>query len=131
MFKGGKKMVEVKDFKAGDCNTLWNINRNAFRKSLKKESYEDFKSIVENSIGKVIFLENEIIGAIFLKAQNDSGVFKVEKLFIAPKYQNRGLGYFILTHLSEEDNFIKKLELDVDESSLKAKKFCEKMKKEI
>lgn len=124
-------MVEVKDFKAGDCNTLWNINRNAFRKSLKKESYEDFKSIVENSIGKVLFLENEIIGAIFLKAQNDGGVFKVEKLFIAPKYQNRGLGYFILTHLSEEDNSIKKLELDVDESSLKAKKFCEKMKKEI
>ena len=124
-------MVEVKDFKAGDCNTLWNINRNAFRKSLKKESYEDFKNIVENSIGKVIFLENEIIGAIFLKAQNDSGVFKVEKLFIAPKYQNRGLGYFVLTHLSEEDNSIKKIEFDVDCSSLKAKKFCEKMKKEI
>lgn len=124
-------MVEVKDFKAGDCNTLWNINRNAFRKSLKKESYEDFKNIVENSIGKVLLLENEIIGAIFLKAQNEEGTFKVEKLFICPKYQNRGLGYFILTHLSEEDNSIKKLELDIDKSSFKAKKFCEKMKKEI
>lgn len=124
-------MVEVKDFKAGDCNTLWNINRNAFRKSLKRESYEDFKNIVENSIGKVLLLENEIIGAIFLKAQNEEGTFKVEKLFICPKYQNRGLGYFILTHLSEEDNSIKKLELDIDESSFKAKKFCEKMKKEL
>ena len=124
-------MIEIKSFRIGDCNTLWNINRNAFRKSLKKESYEDFKNIVENSIGKVLLLENEIIGAIFLKAQNEEGTFKVEKLFIAPKYQNRGLGYFVLTHLSEEDNSIKKIEFDVDCSSLKAKKFCEKMKKEI
>ena len=124
-------MVEVKDFKAGDCNTLWNINRNAFRKSLKKESYEDFKNIVENSIGKVLLLENERIGAIFLKAQNEEGTFKVKKLFIRTKYQNRGLGDFILTNLSEDDKYIKKLELDIDESSLKAKTFCEKMKKEI
>lgn len=124
-------MVEIKEFRAGDLNTLWNINRNAFRKSLKKESYEEFKNIAENSVGKVIFLQNEIIGAIFLSGKNGDGVFKVEKLFICPKYQNRGLGYFILTHLSEEDSSIKKLELDIDESSLKAKKFCEKMKKEI
>ncbi|MGL5278784.1 MAG: GNAT family N-acetyltransferase [Cetobacterium sp.] len=124
-------MVEIKGFRAGDLNILWNINKNAFRKSLKEESYEEFKSMVENSIGKVIFLENEIIGAIFLKEQSEVGTFKVVKLFICPKYQNRGLGYFILTHLSEEDSSIKKLELDIDESSLKAKKFCEKMKKEI
>lgn len=124
-------MVEIKDFSLGDLNTLWNINRNAFRKSLKKESYEEFKNITENSVGKVIFLENEIIGAIFLKSQSEVGTFKVEKLFICPKYQNRGLGYFILTHLPEEDTSIKKIELDIDESSLKAKKFCEKMKKEI
>lgn len=124
-------MVEIKEFKAGDLNILWNINRNAFRRSLIKETYEDFKNIAENSVGKVIFLEKEIIGAIFLKEQDNCGTFKVKKLFICPKYQNRGLGYFILTHLSEEDNSIKKIELDIDESSLKAKTFCEKMKKEI
>ncbi|MCQ8211215.1 GNAT family N-acetyltransferase [Cetobacterium somerae] len=124
-------MIEIKEFKAGDLNILWNINRNAFRRSLIKETYEDFKNIAENSVGKVIFLEKEIIGAIFLKEQDNCGTFKVKKLFICPKYQNRGLGYFILTHLSEEDNSIKKIELDIDESSLKAKTFCEKMKKEI
>ena len=124
-------MIEIKSFRIGDCNTLWNINRNAFRKSLKKESYEEFKNIVKNSIGKVIFLQNEIVGAIFLKEQSEGGVYRVEKLFICPKYQNRGLGYFILTHLNESDSSIKKIELELDNSSFKTKKFCEKMKKEL
>ena len=124
-------MIEIKSFKMGDLNVLWDINRNAYRKSVKKESYEEFKNIVENSLGKVLVLQNEIIGAVFLKEQNKSGTFKVEKLFICPKYQNRGLGYFILTHLSEEDNSIEKIELEIEDSSLKTKKFCEKMKREI
>ena len=40
-------MVEVKDFKAGDCNTLWNINRNAFRKSLKKRVMRILKILLK------------------------------------------------------------------------------------
>ena len=124
-------MIEIKEVKIEDLNILWNINKNAFRRNSIKETYEDFKNIVENSVGKVIFLEKEIIGAIFLKEQDNCGTFKVEKLFICPKYQNRGLGYFILTHLSEEDSSIKKIELEIDDSSLKTKKFCEKMKREI
>lgn len=124
-------MVEIKEFQIGDLNVLWDINRNAYRKSTKNETYEEFKNIVKNSIGKVIFLQNEIIGAIFLKEQREDGVYRVEKLFICPKYQNRGLGYFILTHLNESDSSIKKIELELDNSSFKTKKFCEKMKKEL
>ncbi|WP_432205039.1 GNAT family N-acetyltransferase [Cetobacterium somerae] len=123
-------MVEIKEFIKGDLNALWNINRNAFRKSLKKEIFEEFKQLVENSVGKVIFLESEIIGAIFL-TEKEKGTFKVEKMFICPKYQNRGLGYFLVTHLNEEDEGIKKIELEVNECSLKTKKFCEKMKREL
>lgn len=124
-------MVEIKEFQIGDLNVLWDINRNAYRKSTKNETYEEFKNIVKNSIGKVIFLQNEIVGAIFLKKQSEDGVYRVEKLFICPKYQNRGLGYFILTHLNESDSSIKKIELELDNSSFKTKKFCEKMKKEL
>ncbi len=124
-------MVEIKEFQIGDLNVLWDINRNAYRKSTKNETYEEFKNIVKNSIGKVIFLQNEIVGAIFLKEQSEDGVYRVEKLFICPKYQNRGLGYFILTHLNESDSSIKKIELELDNSSFKTKKFCEKMKKEL
>ncbi|WP_418965980.1 GNAT family N-acetyltransferase [Cetobacterium sp.] len=124
-------MVEIKEFQIGDLNVLWDINRNAYRKSTKNETYEEFKNIVKNSIGKVIFLQNEIVGAIFLKEQSEGGVYRVEKLFICPKYQNRGLGYFILTHLNESDSSIKKIELELDNSSFKTKKFCEKMKKEL
>ncbi len=123
-------MVEIKEYIKGDLNALWNINRNAFRKSLKEETFEEFKQLVENSVGKVVFLESEIIGAIFL-TEKEKGTFKVEKMFICPKYQNRGLGYFLLTHLNEEDEAIKKIELEVNESSLKTKKFCEKMKREL
>ena len=124
-------MVEIKEFQIGDLNVLWDINRNAYRKSTKNETYEEFKNIVKNSIGKVIFLQNEIVGAIFLKEQSEDRVYRVEKLFICPKYQNRGLGYFILTHLNESDSSIKKIELELDNSSFKTKKFCEKMKKEL
>ncbi|MGL4653172.1 MAG: GNAT family N-acetyltransferase [Cetobacterium sp.] len=124
-------MFDVKDYVESDLGALLNIYRNAFRKASKKENLEEFKKSIENTLGKVLVLQNEIIGAIFLKPKDIEGDFKVAKLFITPKYQNKGLGYFILTHLKEEEQSIKNIELEVSSESLKAKKFCERMLKEI
>lgn len=124
-------MFEVKNYVESDFKSLFNIHRNAFRSYSKKESLDDFKKSIENTVGKVLVLQNEIIGAIFLEAKDIEGEFKVKKLFITPKYQNKGLGYFILTHLKEEDESIKNIELEISEEILKVKKFCEKMLKEI
>ncbi|MGL4357598.1 GNAT family N-acetyltransferase [Cetobacterium sp.] len=124
-------MFEVKNYVESDFKSLFNIHRNAFRSYSKKESLDDFKKSIENTVGKVLVLQNEIIGAIFLEAKDIEGEFKVKKLFITPKYQNKGLGYFILTHLKEEDEAIKSIELEISEENLKTKKFCEKMLKEI
>lgn len=124
-------MFEVKNYVESDFKALFNIHRNAFRNYSRKESLNEFKKSIENTVGKVLVLQNEIIGAVFLEAKDSEGNFKVKKLFITPKYQNKGLGYFILTHLKEEDESIKNIELEISEEILKVKKFCEKMLKEI
>ncbi|MGL5798204.1 MAG: GNAT family N-acetyltransferase [Cetobacterium sp.] len=123
-------MFKVKDFDRCDLKILWNISKNAFRKNDKKKSLIEFEELVNNSKGKVIVLENEVVGAVFFKELNIPEEVKIESLFITPKYQNKGLGYFILNYL-KEDGVIKKIELDSDDSNFKTKKFCEKIKKEM
>ncbi|MGL4998412.1 MAG: GNAT family N-acetyltransferase [Cetobacterium sp.] len=123
-------MFKVKDYKIDDLKTLANINENAFRKDSEKQSFEEFRELTKDFVGKVIVLESEIIGAIFFRKKEIEGEIKIERLFISPKYQNKGLGYFIIARLKEE-NPSYKIELEIHNGNFKTKKFCEKIKREI
>ncbi|MGL5050716.1 MAG: hypothetical protein ACRC6E_08850, partial [Fusobacteriaceae bacterium] len=80
-------MFKVKDYKIDDLKTLANINKNAFRKDSEKQSFEEFRELTKDFVGKVIVLESEIIGAIFFRKKEIEGEIKIERLFISPKYQ--------------------------------------------
>lgn len=123
-------MFKVKDYSIGDLKNLSSINKNAFRNSLEKQSFEKFEELTKNCDGKVLVLQSEIVGAVFFKKEDVKGEVRIEKLFIAPKYQNKGLGYFIISHLKEE-NSAYKIVLERNSDNFKTKKFCEKIKREI
>ncbi|RID82605.1 GNAT family N-acetyltransferase [Mesobacillus zeae] len=103
--------LSIKRTQINELETLLNIQKEAFAADLKL--YEDYQTSpvneslvkltenIKNFIHYTIRIENEIIGGIDIRKKNESE-YRLSKLFLSDKFQNKGLGSRVMEKMEEE-----------------------------
>ncbi|MCM3567791.1 GNAT family N-acetyltransferase [Neobacillus mesonae] len=118
-----------------EAEILLKIQTEAFKGDLKKykdydsspaaESLEFFIYRMNHSLHYTIHMDGKIAGAICLVKMSDTHYY-LFRIFLSPRYQNRGLGTKIMTKIERQFPKVKKWSLDTPKDNVRNRHFYEK-----
>lgn len=113
--------IKISKSSMKEAGSLLKIQTEAFKEDLKKykdydsspaaESLDFFKYRMENSLHYTIFVDGEMAGGICLVKVSDAHYY-LFRIFLRPKYQNKGLGTKILSKIEKQFPRVRKWSLD-------------------
>lgn len=97
----------------------WGEWDEAFQREYNQEKFDP-------AVNSIIVVDQQDIGVLLMK--EDVETIKIERFFITPKYQNKGIGTSIMLELIQKaKDERKKLSLTVIKANTRAKQFYEKL----
>ncbi len=118
-----------------EAEPLLNIQKEAFQADLKKykdydsspaaESLDFFKYRINNSLHYTLYMDGKIAGGICLVKITDTH-YRLFRIFLSPKFQNKGLGTKILSKMEKQFTKVEKWSLDTPKDNERNRHFYEK-----
>ena len=128
-------MLEVLRASLNDSEIIAQCARNAYSDEIlrcgdkskinERPTADEVRYVIENQIYYKIVLDNIIIGGVFL-FEEDAQTLSIQDFCIAPSYQNKGYGKFVLKELENRHSDIKKWELTTPVYSVRNQHLYEK-----
>lgn len=128
-------MVEIIEINSNsELLKIWEIQLEAFQEDAKdspdfspgKEKYKELLEKREKfQINKILY-NKEIIGAIFLREYGIKTRWKISRIFIKKKFQNKGIGTEILNKIEKQYSFVQEWFVETSQKNIESQKFYEK-----
>lgn len=127
--------IKISKSNLKETEPLLKIQTEAFKKDLKRykdydsspaaESLDFFKYRMNHSLHYTIYIDEKIAGGICLLKVADSH-YRLFRIFLDPKFQNKGLGTKILSAMEKQFPKVKKWSLDTPKDNERNRHFYEK-----